>query len=450
MNKNTSQYDRLIHTPIPRLVIEMGIPGIVSMMITTVYNMVDTWFVAQLGTQAVAACGVTFSIMELMMSLGYLFGTGGGTAIGLLLGAKKSEEANRIGSTAFAITIALGSAIAALGILFISPIMRFLGASEQVLPYAIDYGLFILLGFPVMSGSLVLSTVLRFEGKMKLATLGIASGGILNMILDPIFIFGFHMGITGAALATFLSQLAGFLLLASFYARGMTEVKLRLRNVALRAEVLRRILVTGLPSLTRHGVATLSNTAMNIAAGMYGGDVMIASLSIVSKVMSLLMAVIKGLSQGSTTIFSYNRGAGRFDRVKKTFGISLAMMMGIAAAFIAIFVPLSGGVIRCFNAADAQVVSVGTRAFRMQLLTLLVMPVGFMANQLLQAVGEPMKSTFLAALPQGVFYIPAVFLLPLILGANGVLLAPMLGYTLTAIVAVPVVRGYFAGMEKIV
>jgi len=448
MSKQVSQYDRIINTPIPRLVIEMGIPGIVSMMITTVYNMVDTWFVAQLGTQAVAACGVTFSIMELMMSLGYLFGTGGGTVIGMLLGAKKSEEANRIGSTAFAITIALGCAIAALGVLFITPIMRFLGASEQVLPYAKAYGLFILLGFPIMSGSLVLSTVLRFEGKMKLATLGIAVGGVLNMVLDPIFIFGFHMGITGAALATFLSQLTGFVLLISFYARGMSEIKLRLRNVSLRADVLRRILVIGLPSLTRHGVVTISNTAMNIAAGMYGGDVMIASLSIVGKVMSLLMAVIKGLSQGSTTIFSYNRGAGRFDRVKKTFGISLAMMMGIAALFIAVFVPLSGGVIRCFNATDAQVIDVGTRAFRLQLLTLLVMPVGFMANQLLQAVGEPMKSTFLAALPQGVFYIPAVFLLPLAFGADGVLFAPMIGYILTAIVAVPVVKGYFAQMGK--
>ena len=448
MSKNTSQYDRLINTPIPRLVIEMGIPGIVSMMITTVYNMVDTWFVAQLGTQAVAACGVTFSIMELMMSLGYLFGTGGGTAIGLLLGAKQGEEANRIGSTAFAVTIALGCTIAALGVAFITPIMRFLGASEQVLPYAIDYGLFILLGFPVMSGSLVLSTVLRFEGKMKLATLGIISGGVLNMVLDPILIFGLDMGITGAALATFLSQLAGFVLLISFYARGMSEVKLRLRHIALRADVLRRIMVTGLPSLTRHGVATLSNTAMNIAAGMYGGDVRIASLSIVGKVMSLLMAVIKGLSQGSTTIFSYNRGAGRFDRVKKTFGISLSMMMAIAVAFVVIFVPLSGGVIRCFNASDAQVVAVGSKAFRIQLLSLLVMPVGFMANQLLQAVGEPMKSTFLAALPQGVFYIPAVFLLPLLFGADGVLYAPILGYALTAIVAVPMVRGYFGRMGK--
>lgn len=445
MNPNESKAggDRLLDTPIPRLILALGIPGIVSMMITTVYNMVDTWFVSRLGTQAVAACGVTLSIMEMMQSVGYMFGTGGSTVIGILLGARRREEASRVGSTAFFATMAIGVAAAGLGVAFIRPLMRFLGASETILPYAVDYGVFILLGFPVMSGSLVLSAILRSEGRMKQSMLGVGLGGVLNIVLDPIFIFALNLGVGGAALATFISQLSGFLLLLSYYVRGMSEVKLSARLISLRAPVLRRILVTGLPSLTRHGVVMISNTCMNIAAGLYGGDALIAGLSIAGKVMSLLMAVIKGVFQGATTIFSYNRGAGRYDRVKQTYVTALFTDIVLAALFAAALTPSAEAVMRLFNATDPQVISLGAQALRVQVLSLAAMAIGFSANQLLQAVGEPMKSTLLAALPQGVFYIPAVFWLPRVFGAQGVCYAPAVGYVLTALIAVPVAADYF-------
>lgn len=443
-----SQYDRLTHTPVGRLTVSLAVPAVIGMMITTIYNMADTWFVAKLGTQAVGACGVTLSIMELMMSVGYWFGMGGGTAIGLLLGARKTEEAGRIGSTAFLTTLMLGAVIAVLGNAAITPLMRFLGASETILPYAIAYGRFILLGFPIMSGSLVLSTILRCEGKMKLSMLGIASGGVLNMLLDPLFIFVLDLGITGAALATFISQLAGFVLLLAFYAAGQSETKISVRLFTPTAQIYRRILVTGLPSLTRHGVTTVANIAMNTAAGIYGGDVLIASLSIVGKIMALLMALIKGIFQGSTTIFSYNKGAGRYDRVRDAYRFALVFTTGIAAAYVVVISLTAERILSLFGAADPQIVSVGAKALIIQVAALLLMPFNFSGNSLLQSVGEAWKSTFLAALPQGIFYVPAVFVLPLFLGQDGVLFAPAVGQVLAAVVTMPFIRGYFQRMEE--
>ena len=283
---------------------------------------------------------------------------------------------------------------------------------------------------------------------MKLSTLGIASGGVLNMLLDPLFIFGLRLGVTGAALATFLSQTAGLALLLFFFLSGRSETKLSTRLFTPRADVYRRILVTGLPSLTRHGVTTVANIAMNTAAGLYGGDVLIASLSIVGKIMALLMAVIKGIFQGSTTIFSYNKGADRPDRVRAAYRFALAFTTGIAAVYAAVLTFTAEGVLSLFGAADPLIVTLGAKALLIQVYALLLMPFNFSGNSLLQSVGEAWKSTLLAALPQGVFYVPAVLLLPLWLGQSGVLLAPALGQALAAVVSAPVIRGYWRRMGK--
>lgn len=445
---STAQVERMTQEPVGRLTLRLAVPAVIGMMITTIYNMVDTWFVAKLGTQAVAACGVTLSIQELTMSMGYWFGMGGGTVIGLLLGARRTKEAGRIGSTAFFTTLFLGTLCALLGNAFIVPLMRFLGASETILPYAVAYGRFILLCFPVMGSSLVLSTILRCEGRMKLSMLGIAAGGVLNMLLDPLFIFWLDLGVAGAALATFLSQMVGLVLLLYFFLSGRSETKLSPALFTPDADVYRRILLTGLPSLTRHGVTTVANIAMNTAAGMYGGDVLIAGLSIVGKIMALLMAVIKGIFQGSTTIFSYNKGAGQTDRVRAAYRFALVFTTGIAVVYAAVLSFTARSVLSLFGAADAMVVTLGARALLIQVYALLLMPLNFSANSLLQSVGEAWKSTFLAALPQGVFYVPTVFLLPLLLGQDGVLLAPAVGQGLTALVSTPVIRSYWRKMNR--
>lgn len=437
------QFQKMTRTPIPKLTMAISIPAIISILITMFYNMADTWFVSQINTAAVGAVGVAFSITTFTNALGYLFGMGSGTYIGQLLGARNHEEANRIGSTAFITSIALCSIIAAAGIAGIRPLMRFLGSSETILPYAVDYGFYILLGLPAMCSSLVLSTILRCEGKTNLSMLGIGIGGILNMFLDPLFIFALNMGVSGAALATLISQIISWIVLFCFYLTGKSAVRLSLRWFTPKPETYCHILVTGLPSLCRHLIMTVANIALNTAAGFYGGDTTIAAMSIVAKVIGFSQSISNGIGQGAQTIFSYNKGAGLFDRVKKTFSFVLSFNTGlmiIEAITIGIFAP---SIMALFRADDAEVIRIGAKALRLQCLSLVLMPWNTLGNQLMQSVGESGKSTFLASLRQGIYYIPIIFLLPMVMQADGILYAQPAADVLTAITVAPFLVWYF-------
>lgn len=446
--KQETQYERMTKTPVARLVMRLAIPSVVSMMVSTLYNMVDTWFVARLGTLAVGACGVAFSIMEFISSMGYLFGMGGGTVIGMLLGARRPKEAGVVGSTAFFSALAIGALAAGLGLAFIEPLMLLLGSSRTLLPYAVAYSRFILAGVPVMCASLVLSTILRCEGKNQLSMIGIGCGAVLNMLLDPVFIFALGLGIAGAALATLVSQTVGLAVLLVFFLTGRSETKLSVRSVSLSPAVHREILVTGLPSLCRHGVTTLANIALNVAAGRYGGDMLIAALSIVTKVTALIQSVLKGIFQGAQSIFSYNKGAGRYDRVRAAYFFTLTFNTILITAAAFAMLRLAAPIIRLYSVTDPDVFALGVRALIVQTFALILMPWNFSGNTMLQSVGEPMKSTLLAALPQGLCYIPALFLLPRFLGADGVILAPLAGQAVSAVVTLPFIRWYFAKMRR--
>lgn len=443
-----SQYDVMTNTPIPRLTMSLAIPSVISMMVTTLYNMVDTWFVAQLGTLAVGACGIAFSIMEYISSIGYLFGMGSGTVIGMLLGSRKPREASAFCSTAFFLTLALGFLSATLGLLFLEPLMRLLGSSENILPYAAAYSRFILLGVPVMSSSLVLSSILRCEGKNKLAMLGIGSGAVLNILLDPLLIFGLRLGISGAALATLISQCVGLMALLYFFLTGKTETRLSLRIVTFSPTVHRKILLTGMPSLCRHGVATVSSIALNIAAGMYGGDTLIAAFSIVNKVTALIQSVLKGIFQGAQSIFSYNKGAKRYDRVRSAYLFTLSFNTILITATAFAMLRLAASIVRLYNVTDPDVFSLCVKVLIVHTFALILMPWNFSGNTMLQSVGEPVKSAILASLPQGVYYIPALFLLPLLIGRGGVIYAPVVGQALCALTTIPFIRWYFAEMQR--
>ena len=440
-----TQFERMTAEPVRRLTLRLALPSIISMVITTVYNMVDTWFVARLGTQATAAVGISYAIMELISALGFVFGTGGGARIGLLLGAKDHRGASAVCTTACCCAALISLVLGGLGLVFLGPLMRLLGSSPTIQPYAEDYGRFILLGFPVMCLAIMLSAMLRFEGKNRSAMIGMGCGGVLNMALDPLFIFGLDMGITGAALATFLSQSVSLAVLLFYYLSGRTETRISPRAICLKPRFVLSIVRSGLPSLCRHGMGSLSAACLNISAGICGGDPLIAALSIVSKVIAFILALIKGYTQGAQSIYSYNKGAGRDDRIREAYTFTLRGNLA-AAALIAIGMYFAApGILRLFSTSDAQVIALGVSALRWHAAGLIFMPYGFSMNILLQAVGEPGASAFLAALPQGLCYIPLVFLLPWIFGMTGILLTPLLAYLLTDLITIPFERRYFRG-----
>ena len=431
------QHERMTTEPIRKLTLELGIPSMLSMVITTVYNLVDTWFVARLGTQATAAVGISFAIMEMINSLGYLFGTGGGTRIGLLLGAKDRQSASEVGSTAAAAALGLSLLFSAGGLAFLTPLMRLLGSTPTIQPYAEAYGRLILLGFPVMCLFIVLATFLRCEGKNRLSMIGMGLGGVLNMALDPLFIFGMGLGIAGAALATFLSQTVSLAVLLYFFISGKTETRLAPGAVRPNRRLLGRIICSGLPSLCRHGAGTLSSACLNISAGMHGGDALIAALSIVSKVTAFILALLKGLFQGAQSVYSYNKGAGRGDRIRQAYDFTLRInQIGICLIAAGMYFA-APAVLSLFSATDAETVALGVTALRCHTFGLILMPYGFSVNILLQAVGESGRSTFLASLPQGLCFVPLVFLLPALFGVPGLILTPGAAYLATDLITIP-------------
>lgn len=436
-------YERMTSEPIRKLTMQLAVPSILSMVITNVYSMVDTWFVSRLGTQATAAVGVSFAILELINALGYLFGTGGGTRIGLMLGAKDRKGASVIGSTACFFALLLSVLLGGAGLFFLPPLMRPLGSTPTIQPYAEAYGRYMLLGFPFLCLSLVLSTFLRGEGKNRLSMIGMACGGVLNMALDPLLIFGLHLGITGAALATFISQGASLGILLFFFLSGRTETKLSVSSVHPTGKLFGELFRAGLPSMCRHGAGTLSSACMNLSAGLFGGDPLIAALSIVARVASLILAVIKGLFQGAQSVYSYNQGAGREDRVREAYRYTLRLNMILVTGIAALTYFFAPAVLALFSATDEATVSLGVSAVRLHVLGLIFMPFGFSMNILLQAVGQSWKSTFLASLPQAICYIPLVFLLPVLFGVPGLLMTPMAAYLLTDLITLPFYRQYF-------
>lgn len=279
----------MTETPVPRLVTSLALPAMLSTLITSIYNMADTYFVSQLGTSAAGAVGIVFSLMAVFQAVGFTLGTGSGNIVARLMGAKNSEEANRIASTGFFTAFFIGLLFAVFGHMFIDDLMRLLGATETILPYALAYGRYILLAAPFMCSSFVMNNLLRCEGKSMYSTIGFGTGGILNIILDPILFFVLDMKTAGAALATALSQFISFLLLLSFFLLKKSNLHLGITRTAKTPTVYGRIILTGLPSFSRQGLSSVSSMLLNRAAGVYG-DAAVAAMSIVSKIVAFIFS----------------------------------------------------------------------------------------------------------------------------------------------------------------
>lgn len=437
-----TKYEKMTGTPVGRLVISLAIPTIISMLVSAIYNMADTYFVTKIGTSASGAVGVVFSIMTLIQAIGFTLGMGSGTWIGRLLGAKQEDEASQVASTGFYMALFLGLVMTIGGLLFLDPLMSVLGATDTILPYAKAYARYILLAAPVMSASFVMNNLLRFEGMARFAMIGITTGGILNMVLDPIFIFVLNLGIAGAAIATALSQCVSFCLLLSCFVRKKTVVRLYPANISRDVRTYLQIITNGLASFCRQGMASIANISLNLAAGAYG-DPAIAAMSIVGKVMWVMFSVIIGFGQGYQPVLGFNYGAKRFDRSREAFSFMLKSCICIGTAFAVLGYCLAPFLIRHMIGYDAQAVEIGVFALRAQALLLPLVPVGVTCNMSYQSIGKSWTATFLSSLRQGIFFLPAIFLLPVWLEIRGVQLAQPAADLGTFLVAMPYAIGFY-------
>lgn len=323
MEKYTSQYEKMTKEPVSKLVIELGIPTTISMLVTSIYNMADTFFVGKLGNSASGAVGVVFGLMAIIQALGFMFGHGAGSIIARLLGAKDKDKATNYASVSFFSALFSGMFLGIIGLVFTNQLMRLLGSTTTILPYARDYGRYILIATPITMASFVLNNILRYEGKAYLAMIGLTTGGVLNIILDPILIYKCRMGIAGAGLATSFSQCVSFSILLSMFLRRKTQSRLIFARFTANLKQLPLIMQTGFPSLVRQGLNSVASMFLNHYAGFYG-DSAIAAMSIVNRICFFIFAVGLGIGQGFQPVCGFNYGAKRFDRVKKAFYFTVA------------------------------------------------------------------------------------------------------------------------------
>ena len=437
----------MTETPLTKLILSLSVPTVISMLITAFYNMADTYFVGLIGSaSASGAVGVVFPLMSIMQAVGFMFGHGSGNHMSRVLGAGDTEDAHRMAAAGFFSAFIAGLLIMLTGLLASKPLVYLLGSTDTIAPYAQEYIRCLMPGAPFLISSLVLNNQLRFQGSAFYGMIGITSGALLNVVLDPLFIFGLDMGVAGAALATSLSQIVSFvLLLMGTYRGGNIRILPRCfkPTLATYAEILRG----GFPSLARQGLNSLSTICLNLAAGGYG-DAAIAAMSIVSRVMMMTVSAIIGFGQGFQPICGFNYGAKLYARVRKAFWLCVRICFGVLvvlAVFAVIFAPQ---IVSVFLSSDAEVQRIGTLALRLQCIFLPLFSFTCISNMMLQTMGIAGRATLLATARQGMFFIPAVLGLEKLIGLLGVQMAQPVADVLAFLLAVPLALSVLNDLKR--
>lgn len=444
--KYNSQYDKMTQEPVGRLVIKLGIPTTISMLVTSIYNMVDTMFVGRLGTSASGAVGIVFGFMAIIQAFGFMYGQGAGSIISRQLGRKDSENASKIASTSFFLAIVTGGLIGISGFIFMEPLMYLLGSTDTILPYAKQYIMYILIAAPFMASSFVLNNILRFEGKAILAMVGLLTGAILNMAGDPLFMFVLDMGIEGAGLSTALSQIVSFSILLFMFISGRTESKISIRKFTRNFGDIADIVATGFPSLVRQGLTSVSTMLLNREARVYG-DAAVAAMSIVSRISMFMFSVGLGIGQGFQPVCGFNYGAGKYTRVKKAFRFTLIAGEIMMGAFALIGLIWSAEAIGIFR-DDVQVIEFGTLALRYQCVALFLQPLTVLSNMTLQSTGQKIGATIVSMLRSGVYFIPTLLIMTRSMGVLGIQLAQPVADVLSFVTVIPFMVAFFKRMPE--
>ena len=440
-------YEKMTKWPVSKLVITLGIPTTISILVTNIYNMADTFFVSSLGNSASAAVGVVFGLMAIIQAFGFMFGHGAGSIIARKLGERDAHSASVFATLSIAACLLVGTLIGVLGLIFIEPMMRLFGSTDTILPYAKGYGVYILIACPVTMTSFALNNILRYEGKAFFAMIGLTIGGALNIIGDPIFIFGFDMGIQGAGLSTAISQVVSFSILLSMFLRGKTQSKLSPKLLKVNPRGIFLIMATGFPSLCRQGLGSIATMILNNLAGFCGGDAAVAAMSIVNRITFFIFAVGLGIGQGFQPVASFNYGAKLYSRVKKAFWFTFWAGEAILGVAVVVCMFLSNNLIGIFR-NDPTVIAIGTVSLKLQLVALFFHPLVICSNMLFQSIGENKKATFLSMLRSGILFIPIILVMTKFFGIFGVQSSQAITDVLAFFITVPMVVVFLKKLPK--
>lgn len=443
-----AQYNRMTQTSVGKLILTLAVPSTVSMLITNVYNLADTYFVSSLGVFESAATGIVFSLMAIIQAIGFMFGTGAGSIISRLLGAGDVEKAKTYSATTFYTGIAAGAVFSVISYFFMDNLMFALGSTRLILPYAKSYAYYILAAVPAMVSSFILNNILRYEGKAFYGMIGLGSGALLNILGDYLLVRHTGMGIAGAGLATCVSQYVSLSILISAFIRRKSQVSIHYRFVSRDPKVIGKTLYTGLPSLVRQGLFGVSASALNHAAKLCGGEMAIAAMSISSRVTNFLFSASIGIGHGFQPVCGFNYGAKKYDRVKQGMLFLLAFLAGLLLIL---------GLLGYFNAAriisafrdDSAILELGCRALKLQCLVLPLVSASITANMTYQSVGFSVRAAILASFRSGLIFIPVVITASLLFGQDGLIASQPFADILGTVLSIPFIVSMFRHLNRL-
>lgn len=440
----SDKYTFLTQAPVHRVIGTMAIPTIISMLLTSMYNLVDTFFVGKINTQSTAAVGIVFSVMFFIQAFSFFFGNGSGNYISRQLGAQNTKDAEVMASTGLFYTLVFSLIVMLLGWIFLEPISILLGSTPTILPYTRQYLGISLLGTPFIMGTFCINNQMRFQGFTKYSVYGAISGSIINCLLDPVFIFGFSMGVSGAAVASVIGQICGFVILL-IMSQKEGVIHYTHRRISFEGRFVKEIIAGGTPSISRQGLASVSTIALNSVAGNYG-DAAIAAMSIVTRISMFIFSVIVGLGQGFQPMCGFCYGAKLYDRVKEGFWFSTKIGTFFLLFWSVVLNIFSGEVVSLFR-DDSKVIAIGIPALRYQMIIFPACSFMMMANMMMQTCRKTIRANILAASRQGLFFIPLIFVLPYFYGLFGVEICQAVSDIISLIVTIPIVWSAFKEMR---
>lgn len=440
----SDKYTFLTQAPVHRVIGAMAIPTIISMLLTSMYNLVDTFFVGKINTQSTAAVGIVFSVMFFIQAFSFFFGNGSGNYISRQLGAQNTKDAEIMASTGLFYTLVFSLIVMLLGWILLEPISILLGSTPTILPYTRQYLGISLLGTPFIMGIFCINNQMRFQGFTKYSVYGAISGSIINCLLDPVFIFGFSMGVSGAAVASVIGQICGFIILL-IMSQKEGVIHYTHRRISFEGRFVKEIIAGGTPSISRQGLASVSTIALNSVAGNYG-DAAIAAMSIVTRISMFIFSVIVGLGQGFQPMCGFCYGAKLYDRVKEGFWFSMKIGTLFLLFWSVVLIIFSGEVVSLFR-DDSEVIAIGIPALRYQMIIFPACSFMMMANMMMQTCRKTIRANILAASRQGLFFIPLIFVLPYFYGLFGVEICQAVSDVISLIVTIPIVWTTFKEMR---
>ena len=434
MTNAEKHYAKMTETPVAKLILNLGIPTTISMLVTNIYNMADTYFVGTLGESAQAATGVLFTVQAIMQGIAFMLGHGGGTFISRALADKNTKEATKFISSAFFTGGLIGLLITGLGLAFLDPLVRFLGSTETIVPHAKDYGMWILLAAPFIICSFILNNGLRYEGKAFYAMFGLTAGGLLNILGDYILVMKCGLGVYGAGLATAASQVVSFTILLYMYLK-MAQSSIQIKAVSKDYRLYLTIARVGLPSLIRQGLTSVTNGLLNNVTKPFG-DAAIAAMSVVSRYSNFLMCVGLGMGQGFQPVASFNYQAKKYRRVKKGLLFTTAFGLVFIGAMSTVSILFAEPIITIFQ-KHPEVISIGAKALRFTAIGMMFMSFSVPVNMLYQSIQQPAISSLLSLIRSGMVTIPLLLFGVPVLGLLGIQLAQPIADILAGLISIP-------------